>query len=234
MTPKPFHYVTLTSDTGLKVRVLLDSNSAHLTGGFGGWEVVARPKRVGIVRFAGRDPFRMEVPVLFDGYGMGKGQEADISTLIRMSQPPTELKQPPTIKISGAVPRTDLTWVIEDLVQDNQSVIWDQQGGVSVRLRQGFVVHLLQYVDDTLITTAASPTIIAGGGTSGSKVKVGSGKTAKQEAQTEYGSASLFTILFAANPWMTPDPRAPIPTGTEFVVPPKSAPTIAPPVRAGQ
>lgn len=221
MSSNQFHYVTFASDTGLRVVVQLDQQSANLTGGFGGWEVVQRPKRLSITRWDGKDPYTMDVPVVFDGTkAPQKGQERDISTLLRMGEQPGELVQPPVITLSGPIPRTDLPWVIQGYSWDNQNVMWVNQGGVPVRIRQSVVVSLMQYVDDQLITTAPAPAAKAGGGKSGSKVKQGSGKSAKQEAQDEYGMASFYKLIFSANPWMLPDPRAPIPVGKTFILPP--------------
>lgn len=220
---KPLHFVIFTSDTGLSLKVLLDQQMANLTSGFGNWDIVQRPKRKSITRYAGADPYTMDVPVLFDGYRERNGQEAAISTLVRMAEPPGELLPPPILKIAGAVPRRDLQWVIQDMTWDNQAVIWTEQNGVPVRVRQSVVVHLLQYVDDRLIVTAPTPAVIAGGGKGGSKVKTGSGKTAKQEAQDEYGSAAFAQFILKANPWMSIDPRQPIPVGQQFIVPPVSS-----------
>lgn len=220
MTPQPYHYATFTSSTGLTVKVLLDQQMAIPTGGFGGWDIVQRPKRTSMTRYAGRDPFQMDVPVVFDGVRTQSGQETSISTLVRMSQQPTPLQQPPIIKVSGAVPIRGLQWVIQDFTWDNQSVYWVVQGGVPVRLRQSVVVSLLEFVDDNIATTPATPAISASISAGGSKTKLGSGLNAKQEAQIAYGDSSLYAVLFGANPWMTPDPRMPIPVGKTFVVPP--------------
>jgi hypothetical protein len=215
---KPQHFVTFTSDTGLTVKVLLGATSANLTGGFGGWNVVTRPKRVSLTRYDGKDPFRMDVPIQFDGTTTRQGQEAGITTLSRMAVAPSDLQQPPTIKVAGAVPRKDLTWVVESIDWDNSSVIWDEQGGVPVRLRQAATVHLLQYVSDNVIFTQATPTKV----TPPSKVKDGAGKSAKQHAQDEYGNPDLWNQIFGANPFLTTDPRAPIPAGTTITIPPQT------------
>lgn len=224
--PSPSQYVTLASDTGLRVTALLDQQSAALTGGFGGWSVVQRPKRVSITRYAGKDPYTLDIPLVFDGtVAPQTSQEILISNLLRMGEQPTSLTQPPAITVRGPIPRRDLRWVINGFNWDAQNVLWVNQGGVPVRIRQSVVVSLLQYVDEQLITTAATPAIVAGGGGSGSKTVAGTGKNAKQVAQAEYGSAGFWHEILKANPWMPDDPRAPIPVGTSFVVPPKQQKT---------
>lgn len=210
------NYVTFTSDNGLQVTVLHDA-AANMTGGFGGWEVIERPKRVAMTRFKGKDPFRMDVPVLFDGWTDDESQEIAIATLARMAEQPGEMQQPPTLMIEGAVPREDLTWVIETIDWDNQRTIYDMQGGVQVRLRQAAVVHLLQFVDDDVISTP--PTLAVVKPKTAVKLVPGAGKTLKQLAAIEYGNPDLWTLIADANGIR--DPRKPIPATTTIKVPPK-------------
>jgi hypothetical protein len=218
----PEHQVTFRTDTGIRVQCLLDTQMANLTGGFGGWEVVQRPKRVSITRWNGKDPFTMDLPVRFDGtLAPQKGQEIAISMLLRMSQPSGPLKQPPIITLDGPVPRTDLKWVIQNLEFDNQNVMWENYRGIYVRIRQSVVVQLLQFVDDQVISTPPAPATLAGGASAGSKVIVSTGKTAKQEAQAAYGSAQFWKDILDANPFLLPDPRAPITAGQSLVIPPQ-------------
>lgn len=216
----PRNYVTFTSNNGLKIQVLMDGTASNVTDGYGQWEVVSRPKRTAIVRYSGRDPFKMDVPVVFDGLISATPQEHNISQLMRMSQPPADLTQPPTLTVEGAVPLRGFTWVIDSFDWDNGSVIWDMFGGAPARLHQPVVVHLLEYVDDVLITTQSTPAAQAGGGGGGSQVKVGSGKTARQEALAAYGDPTFASLLFDANPFLVRDPRAVIPAGTTIFFPP--------------
>lgn len=212
------YYATFTSDSGLFVQVLMGDSAAYLTGGFGGWEVVDRPRRIGMVRFKGRDPLRQDIPVRFEGVREHIGQEVPIATLIRMSMIPAENQTPPLIDIDGPVMREDLAWVIEDITFDNQNTIWEEIGGTPVRTRQDAVVHLLEYVDDDVIITAPTPAIVAGGGKT-KKTITSSGQTAKQLAQIAYGDPNAYFLIFGANPILTPDPRLPIPHGAEVVIP---------------
>jgi len=126
---------------------------------------------------------------------------------------------PPKIHVSGAVPRDDILWVIEDITWETDDVIWDVIGGTSVRLRQSATVHLLEFVDDDVIVTAPSPAVVAGGGKK-STTKPGAGKTAKQLAQEAYSNPGFWQTIIGANPWLSPDPRVPIPPNKTVVIPP--------------
>lgn len=219
MSAAPSQYVTFETDTGLKVSVLGGESGAIITGGYGGWEVVSRPKRVGAIRFSGHDPFRQDITIRFDGLADAKPCEHDISTLERMAEQPSKLAQPPKVRVSGPVPRRDLTYVIENLTWDASDAIWKSIGGVPVRLRQGGTVSLLQYVEDSAITSGPSPAQGAGGASGGSKVVSGQGKSAKDHSQEQYGTPDGWLSIINANPFLIPDPRAPIPATTQFVVP---------------
>lgn len=132
------------------VRVLLDGSPIQVTTGYGGWTVTNRNRRVGLTIWEGREPFRMTVPVLFDGWRTSESQEMAISRLSRMALPPSEQVEPPVIKIAGAaVPNPGPTnWVIESLAW-GANVIWDSAAnGVTARLRQDCVITVIQYVDE--------------------------------------------------------------------------------------
>lgn len=218
---EPFHYVTLSSSAGHSVQILLGQQGAALTGGSGGWETVSRPKRTAITRWAGKDPYAMDIPVIFDGVRGNVNQEAHIQTLVKMGEPVGTLKQPPTLRCRGAVPfgTENIWWVISGIQWDNADVLWRHFGKVIGRVRQPAVISLMEYVDEQVIVTQASPAVAAGGGNAGTKVKQGSGKNVKQEAQDEYGDPSLAQKILDANPWLPIDKRLGIPIGTSFVVP---------------
>ena len=135
------------------VSVLLDNTSIQVTTGYGGWTVTNRNRRVGLTIWEGREPFRMTVPILFDGWRESKSQEVPISRLSRMALPPASNTEPPVIKINGAaVPNPGpVNWVIESLAWGS-NVIWDNAAnGVLARLRQDCVITLVQYVDEDRI-----------------------------------------------------------------------------------
>jgi len=138
--------VILDADNGLWVKALLAETAPSISGGYGGWEVVARPHRVSLTNWIGRDPVRMALPIMFDGFIAGDSIEPNITQLTRMGQPDDD-GEPPTLKVHGAVPRKDVSkWVIESL-DWGTNIIWGMNpNGVSVRVRQDVTVNLLQFV----------------------------------------------------------------------------------------
>ena len=96
----------------------------------------------------GDDPYRMDVPILLDGWAKRQTVENDVAKLNQMMQSPNDLTPPVQVYIDGAVPVKGAKWVIEtiDWVY-NSMVIWttDARGG-GYRVRQDAIVHLLQFV----------------------------------------------------------------------------------------
>ena len=95
MPDRASRYVTLkapgtgigkdTSNPGGGVSCLLGS-AVRITGGFGGWDIVSRPRRTAMTLWNGFDPITLELPLLIrtdnpNSYEAGKRIEADCITL---------------------------------------------------------------------------------------------------------------------------------------------------------
>lgn len=211
--------VTFTPDVGSSLTVLLHDSTPVITDGYSQWEVVDRPKRLGMTRFKGKNPFKQDISVMFDGWIDESPQETNISSLMKMTQQPHALAEPPKIKLSGQAHRKDLIWVIEGIDWDTDNTIWEISGSTPVRLRQSATVHLLQFVEDTVVTTAASPAVVAKKGGKRKKV-VGVGLTLKQIAQQEYGDPNGWHEILMQNIWLKNwPPRKPIPPGKMIQIP---------------
>jgi hypothetical protein len=108
---------TFISSEGGRVTMMRGDGIPKMTGGGGGWSIEARPRRVGLTIWKGRDPYTMDVPVLFDGWMDDNSQENEISVLNQM-QMGGDLKEPPTVTIEGAVPVKGIRWVISGIDKD--------------------------------------------------------------------------------------------------------------------
>src|SRR4051794_11563779 len=139
------NYYIFKSSTGSSVTVLRGDGPPKMVGGGGGWEVEARPRRVGLTIWKGRDPYTMDVPILFDGWAIGRSQEDNISAMNQM-QMGSDLEEPPTVEIIGGVPVKGIKWVITIDWGDN--VIYQSGQNGDYRLRQDAVVHMTQYVQE--------------------------------------------------------------------------------------
>jgi hypothetical protein len=198
--------VTFTAEGIPSVTVLLDTTPVTIASGYGGWTVVSRQRRVGLTVWEGKDPLRMSIPVLFNGYEDGLSVEVPISHLSRMALPPTGGGEPPTVTYSSqVVPKPGPTvWVIENL-QWGTNVLWGfSSNGVMARLRQDCVVNLLQYVaDDRLALKNVAVGQAAGTGASKTgwpkRYTVATGDTLQKIAAKEYGDSGKWNKIATAN-----------------------------------
>lgn len=138
------HYVTLTTEKpALSVTALRGEEPPRIVGGYGGWEQVDRPGRASLVQWVGVGAYQLELPLLFDGWSNMSSVDDDCETLERMARPPDAGVEPPTIRITGAVPHRGIGWVVDTDGLDWGDSDYHQDG---YRLRQFVVVTLLQRV----------------------------------------------------------------------------------------
>jgi hypothetical protein len=137
--------VTLSSDKpAISVTGWLGPNGAVPTGGYGGWEIVSRPRRQGLTIWNGRDPFKMSLQLVLDGFIAQDPIEIECSSVERLALPATDLNQPPVVTISGAaVPHSDLPWVIDNITWEEA-----ERDSYGRRLRQVLTIDFIRYVKD--------------------------------------------------------------------------------------
>jgi hypothetical protein len=145
------YYYQLISSNGLSLTVLRDEGVPKITDGVGGWTVKERRRRKGLTSWTGRNPWRMELPVIFEGkFDPLVSVDADVGKLNAMAIG-DNFVIPPTVTVEGNVPIKGATWVIEDLAWgDNQE--WAKDPSAQwIRVRQDCVIKLLQYVEEDVV-----------------------------------------------------------------------------------
>lgn len=124
---------------------LLGEASPHLTAGYGGWEEHARPKRRALLDWTGTAVRRLELELVLDAFGAGGYVEAECRRLDAWATSDHASVPPAKLRIDGAaVPRSDLTWVIDTL--DWGDAIRAPAGS---RQRQNVTVTFAQAVETT-------------------------------------------------------------------------------------
>lgn len=143
----------------VQLTALLGPGGAHLTAGYGKWEEVAVPRGIPFTQWNGRSLWTMDVDLLLDGWAAGRSVEHDIVQLEYMALRPGKqpmgqpLVTPPPIRLTGPVPHPEFTWVIGSI--EYGDALRDFNSGA--RLRQGIVLHLLEYVEETTVSALPPP-----------------------------------------------------------------------------
>lgn len=116
--------------------------------GYAGWQVISRPRNVGVVEWQGRNPMAIEIPFMIDFWMDDEGDirpdpgvrcEAQVSNIEKLCGIGGH-KQPPvcTVDSQGVIPH-DLTiwkngrWVVEALVWDRAIELRTRTTGRRVR-----------------------------------------------------------------------------------------------------
>jgi hypothetical protein len=128
--PEPlptFVYITvrcpaLKDDNGaeLSARGLMGTDTPRITGGYGGWNTINRPRKRGSIEYAGINPIEMELEIVFDAWGEDvniTNVDTALAHLERMTIPTGKNLPPPMVYVdSKSVPRPKTTpWVIRNI-----------------------------------------------------------------------------------------------------------------------
>lgn len=204
------YWYTFRASNGLLVRCLRGDGAPKATDGVGGWTVVQRPRRTALTQWDGRNPYAMDVPIVFDGINAGVSVEADIAKLFQMGVG-SDFDPPPQVTIDGGVPIKGATWVING-IDWGDDVVWQQDGtSKPYRARQDATVHLLQYKPEArvkILTTKSLPNIY---------IVHSKGETMRSIAKTMYGDGGQWTKIKNANPSVR-DPNH-LKVGTKLRIP---------------
>jgi hypothetical protein len=91
-------------DPNMSFTCWLGNEGVKPTGGYGGWNIVQRPRRLSLVQWDGRDPIQMDIAILIDGYAVtqaGDSVELECGILEKMAFS-DDFDDPPVVNISGS------------------------------------------------------------------------------------------------------------------------------------
>jgi|SRR5262245_17007653 len=168
--PDPKKYLLIRATNGVSILVRRGDGVPTLVSGGSKFELIDRPRRRSSVQWIGDEPYRMDVPILFDGWQGNKDVERDIARVQLMRHSRGELSPPVRVYVDGALPVKGGLWYIEDITWGDQ-VIWNTRGkGMKggFRLRQNATLHLLQVVPISVLKLLRPPSA-----TTTYRVKVG-------------------------------------------------------------
>lgn len=190
------------------LRLPLGEGSPTLVDGFGGWETLERPGRVGMTRFTSAPPLAQDVPILLDGLATGQSVEPQINRLVQLARPLPALGHPPVLWIGGPVHRASLRWVIDGLTFDQ--AIRRPDGETT---RQPLVIRFRQYVepDQTRVVGQRAPRPTA-------TYRARRGDNWRNIAARAYGDASRWREIARMNGNTPRDPARPLKPGRSIRV----------------
>jgi len=126
MTPPAFVYITLTCpaldkpDKVMVVKGLMGEDTPRITGGYGGWEVVDRPRKRAMIEYKGIEPVELELEIVFDAWGEDvsiTNVDTALANLESMTAPTGKNLPPPLVYIEcKSVPKPKaVPWVISNI-----------------------------------------------------------------------------------------------------------------------
>jgi len=140
MTLAPGH-IRLVWPTGT-LDLLLGETSPRVLSGYSTFNEIARPKRSTAIEYTGKELFRLEIPVLIDGWLSGTSVEGIIQQIEELAVSRGGKGNPPQdFRVDGPIPHRDVQWMIEGL--DWGDAIYDGD----IRLRQFLTLTLVQKLD---------------------------------------------------------------------------------------
>lgn len=215
--PSRYYYV-FTASNGTSVTVLRDEGVPTKTDGIGGWEVVERRRRKGLTKWTGRNPARMELPILFNGQDSDPpySVDRDVTTLNQMAFG-DNFVEPPTVKVDGYLPVYGLTWVIEDITWGDNQVWMQGDTGETIRVRQDAIVKLLQFVDEDVVKVGNLGQVPK---PSTKPYQANGQETLKQIAKKVYGNSAMWVEIAKLNPGLVRGPQTVPAAGTILQMPP--------------
>jgi hypothetical protein len=169
-------YVRLTcGDPAFALVTLLGEEAPQLSGGFGGWNVIGRPRDVGMTVWDGVEPYQLTLPLMLDAFADNRSQEGIIRRLTAVARGDRE--SPPGVLTVEGLPSLSppsRQWVIEGLdFGDPIRRVSDMH-----RTRQPLTLTLREYVGPEYLrrrkttsrTSSKSIIVIAGQGDTAAKI----------------------------------------------------------------
>jgi hypothetical protein len=127
-----------------------------LSGGAGGWEDLARPRRRAATEWTGTPLYTYVLPLLLSGMehqvGVDKPIESEIRALTSWGHRTHKTGEPPILRISGPIRvPTSLRWVIADTAWGQQTRNRDGR-----RIQQYVTLTLKEHVEAVILKGPAS------------------------------------------------------------------------------
>jgi hypothetical protein len=208
--PVPPGYVRVTcADPSFVLVALLAEEVPNITAGAGGWNVIERPREVSMTVWGGVEPFQFTLPLILDGFSIGRSQEPALRGLARVARGDNE-SPPGIVQLEGIPSLPSREWVIESI--DYGEYI--RRVSDLHRTRIGLTLTLREYVPPEYIqrrrstTASSSKTLI---------VRASKGDTLAKIAKRR--KIKSWTVVWDLNRGLQRKANAVIKTNTQVRVP---------------
>jgi hypothetical protein len=184
--------------------------SPTVTDGYGGWQVTARPKDVGIVEWIGRNPMQIEIPFLIDNWlddpsdNPGIETERQVSNLESLCGIGGHAMPPPClVHGNGVIPHDEAIakganrWVVENVSWDREREFRSPKS--QRRIQCGGTITIRQYIVSTDFLAQFSKYQRAGSKKPHKPYLVKKGDTLHKIAAKVYGDARKWKKIAEAN-----------------------------------
>lgn len=108
-------WVTTTQPPYRTVKALLGPTLPVRAGGIGGWEEIARPKRIAMVEYKGTPLETIKIEMVFDGFAAEESVDGPLNDLRTMGTKDEALGAPPIVTFYGGAPGSGRLWVINQI-----------------------------------------------------------------------------------------------------------------------
>jgi hypothetical protein len=164
LKPSPDQLIFHARTEGLLMIARLGEGSPVVSGGYGGWEDVARPGRAAATRFSGSSTVRqLQIPIVLGSWPrqydiMGglfdcEGSIRILESMARQAPGDDRGEHPPIVRVKGAVPYGNLPWVVDD-VQWGEAIVLPE---TRTRVQALATVVLRHYVAPRVIVVRPRP-----------------------------------------------------------------------------
>jgi hypothetical protein len=207
--PPPGYVRLACTDPSFALVALLGEESPAVSGGVGGWSVVARPRGVGMTVWEGVEPCQLTVSLMLDGYAAGRSQEPALRGLLAVARGDSE-SPPGILSILGIPSLPADEWIVEGI--DFGDAI--RRTSDMHRTRQQLTLTLREFVPPEYLSIKKSTSKSSSKSIILTAVK---GDTAAKIAKRR--RLKSWTILRSMNPGIIVKANAAIKAGTPILVP---------------
>ncbi len=207
----PKGFVKFEASADMHVTVRVGDKAAVLSGGYGGWAEINRPRDDALIEWLGHSAMQLSIPIIFDGLRnmntpWGASIEHDIRLLEHLTHINPGYNSPPRIWALGQViPFPDREWVINDIKWTGDDIRRPEDGE---RVRASADIVLFEYIEYDIINGRLSSAARRKHAKANNQVRtkqkkgkytVKEGDTLRKIAKRELGSANKWHEIARVN-----------------------------------